>query len=65
MPNILFVDIIDLKKTWLISVWDNIYAKGIYNIGLSKNDHYVFVAITDIGLIILDIKDVTKPIFLS
>ena len=37
-PNIAFVDIIYFSNTKLISLWDNIFKKPIYDIELNNND---------------------------
>ena len=38
VPSIAFVDIIDFSNTKLISLWDNIFKKPIYDIELDNND---------------------------
>ncbi len=62
-PNILFVNIVDLKQTYLISKWDNIYqaTSCILDIETSLNEKWLFCSLYPGGLIIIDIQDVKNP----
>jgi hypothetical protein len=54
-------------NTTQISIWDNEYklTSEILNIEMTSDDSYIFSSVSKIGLVVVDIRDIYKPVKIS